>query len=63
MAKNNIEEIEEQIKKLQEKKKCLIEKRKIEIADFIIKTWDLENESTETILGIIENTKPVKPIS
>ena len=63
MAKNDIKDLEEQIKKLQEKKKALIEKRKIEIADFLIRTWDLENESTETILGIIEKTTPIKPLS
>lgn len=63
MAKNDIKEIEEQIKKLQEKKKGIIEKRKIEIADYLIKAWDLENESTETIIGLIEKTAPAKPVS
>lgn len=60
MAKTNIQEIEEQIKKLQEKKKKLIVEQKLEIADYLIKSWNLENESTETILGIIEKTTPMK---
>lgn len=58
MAKTTIQNIDEQIKKLQDKKRELLEKRNIEIGEHLIKSWSLENTDTEDILKLIDKLKP-----
>lgn len=56
MAKNEIESIEEKIKKLKEDKKKIEQKRNLAVGKALIKSWGVEDE--ETALMLIEELKP-----
>ena len=64
MAKqNNLNSIEEQIKKLQEKKRSLQEKQEKDVGKYLLKSWDISSLEEKDIFKLIDLNKPNSPDS
>lgn len=62
MSKNDIVNIDLEIKKLKEKKKELIAKRERELGAYLLRSWNVEDKTNEAIFKLIDENKPIKNI-
>ena len=58
MSKQNIDDIDLKIKKLQEIKALLLERKEREIGKYILKTWSVNSLSLTEIIKLIDSLTP-----
>ncbi|MDS0525321.1 hypothetical protein NNC19_06495 [Clostridium sp. SHJSY1] len=58
VKKNEINSIDDKIKKLQDKKRALQEKKEKEIGKYLLKSWGISSLNNKDIFYLIDNNSP-----
>lgn len=60
VKRNELNSIDEKIKKLQDKKRSLQEKKEKEVGRYLLKSWGISSLSNKDIFYLIDNNSPKK---